>query len=130
MIVLACLTDITQSLDYIARKSFKHVENQHKPLTYNQIKELNEIQDSLSMLINNIEKCFSEKDYNGLAQEIAKKEQINSLITAKIDSQIARTRSNETSPKNTTLFFNILLESKDLLNSTIKVSEEYYKSSK
>ena len=82
------------------------------------------------MLLNNIEKCFSEKDYNGLAQEIAKKEQINSLITAKIDSQIARTRSNETSPKNTTLFFNILLESKDLLNSTIKVSEEYYKSSK
>ncbi len=130
MIVLACLTDITQSLDYIARKSFKHVENQHKPLTYNQIKELNEIQDSLSMLLNNIEKCFSEKDYNGLVQEIAKKEQINSLITAKIDSQIARTRSNETSPKNTTLFFNILLESKDLLNSTIKVSEEYYKSSK
>jgi phosphate/sulfate permease len=130
MIVLACLTDITQSLDYIARKSFKHVENQHKPLTYNQIKELNEIQDSLSMLLNNIEKCFSEKDYNGLAQEIAKKEQINSLITAKIDIQIARTRSNETSPKNTTLFFNILLESKDLLNSTIKVSEEYYKSSK
>src|SRR5210317_1486262 len=52
MIVLACLTDITQSLDYIARKSLKHVENQHKPLTYNQIKELNEVQDSLSMLLN------------------------------------------------------------------------------
>ena len=131
MIVLACLTDIAQSLDYIARKSFKHIENQHKSLTYNQSKELNEIQEALNTLLTNIEKKFLEKNFKGLSEEISKKNEINALITAKIDSQIARTRSsNETSPKNTTLFFNILLESKDLLNSIIRVSEEYSRSSK
>jgi FlaG/FlaF family flagellin (archaellin) len=130
MIVLACLTDIAQSLDYIARKSFKHIENQHKSLTYNQSKELNEIQEALNTLLTNIEKKFLEKNFKGLSEEISKKNEINALITAKIDSQIARTRSNETSPKNTTLLFNILLESKDLLNSIIRVSEEYSRSSK
>ncbi|MEK9750209.1 MAG: inorganic phosphate transporter [Flavobacteriaceae bacterium] len=130
MIVLACLTDIAQSLDYIARKSFKHIENQHKPLTYNQCKDLNEIQEEFSKLLINIEKCFLEKNFKGLSQVVSKKKEINALITIKIDNQIARTRSSETSPKNTTLFFNILLEAKDLLNSIISVSEEYYRSSK
>lgn len=130
MIVLACLTDIAQSLDYIARKSFKHIENQHKPLTYNQSKDLYEIQEEFSKLLIIIEKCFLEKNFKGLSQEVLKKNEINALITLKIDNQIARTRSSETSPKNTTLFFNILLEAKDLLNSIISVSEEYYRSSK
>ncbi len=130
MIVLACLTDIAQSLDYIARKSFKHIENQHKPLTYNQSKDLYEIQEEFSKLLIIIEKCFLEKNFKGLSQEVSKKNEINALITLKIDNQIARTRSSETSPKNTTLFFNILLEAKDLLNSIISVSEEYYRSSK
>ena len=38
--VLGYLTDITQSLDYIGKVSHKHINNNHKKLKYNQIKEL------------------------------------------------------------------------------------------
>jgi len=48
----------------------------------------------------------------------------------KIDTQIERTRSEESSPKNTTLYFNILLETKDLVNSIMNLMEEYYSSYK
>lgn len=57
---------------------------------------------------------------------IAQKEELGSFISEKIDAQIDRTRTEESSPKNTTLYFNILLETKDLLNSIMSLMDEYY----
>ena len=58
------------------------------------------------------------------------KEIDGSFISEKINAQINRTRTEESSPKNTTLYFNILLETKDLLNSIMSLMEEYYSSYK
>lgn len=127
--VLAYLTDIAQSLEYIAKKSYKHVENHHKPLRYNQIKDLQEIEAVLINCLNNIEVIFEQKNYQNLGGCLAKKDDMLQLISEKIDDQIARTRTEESSPKNTTLYFNILLESKDLVKSIMNVVEEYHSSS-
>jgi hypothetical protein len=51
------------------------------------------------------------------------------LISEKIDVQIARTRKEEVSPKNTTLYFNLLLETKDLVKAVMRLVEEYHNSS-
>jgi len=61
---------------------------------------------------------------------IAQKQDLINFISEKIDAQIERTRTEESSPKNTTLYFNILLETKDLLNSIMSLMEEYYSSYK
>ena len=37
-----------------------------------------------------------------------------------------RTRTEESSPKNTTLYFSVLIETKDLLSATMNLLEEYY----
>jgi hypothetical protein len=50
------------------------------------------------------------------------------LVTQKIQRQVERTRSDESSPKNTTLYFSLLLETKDLLTATMNLLEEYHKS--
>ena len=47
-----------------------------------------------------------------------------------IEKQIKRTRDEESSPKNTTLYFSLLLETKDLLTALMNLVEEYYKSSR
>ena len=39
---------------------------------------------------------------------------------------MARTRNEESSPKNTTLYFSILLETKDLMNATMSLLDEYH----
>jgi len=128
--VLAYLTDITQSLEYMAKKSFKHVENHHKPLKYNQIKDLTEIQGSISSVLSKIQVSFSNDSYRELGIIIEEKESLLALISEKTDNQIKRTRSEESSPKNTALYFNLLLESKDLVKSIFSVSEEYFNSAK
>jgi Na+/phosphate symporter len=128
--ILAYLTDITQSLEYMAKKSFKHVENHHKPLKYNQIKDLMEIQESISSVLSKIQVTFSNDNYKELGIVIEEKDSLLSLISEKTDNQIKRTRTEESSPKNTTLYFNLLLESKDLVKSIFSVSEEYFNSAK
>ncbi|MEZ4874864.1 MAG: inorganic phosphate transporter [Flavobacteriaceae bacterium] len=126
--ILAYLTDIAQSLDFISKKSHKHVHNNHKALRFNQIKELQEIDDTLGTLLTEIEGIFNEKKFDRIKMVIDKKADIMAGISQKIEKQIARTRTEESSPKNTTLYFNILLETKDLVKAIMNLMEEYYNS--
>ena len=49
------------------------------------------------------------------------------IVDDKIEAQISRTRTTEEgSPKNTTLYFSLLLETKDLLSATTGLLEEYH----
>ena len=56
--VLSHLQDITQSLEYIAKVTHKHVSNNHKKLKFNQIKELQEIYEKLDLLFNDTQNAF------------------------------------------------------------------------
>ena len=128
--ILAYLTDIAQSLDFISKKSYKHVNNQHQKLKFNQFKDLKEIEDRLSFLYKEIIDVFLSRKFERISFIIAQKEELVAFISEKINAQINRTRTEESSPKNTTLYFNILLETKDLLNSIMSLMEEYYSSYK
>ncbi|GAB5401093.1 MAG: inorganic phosphate transporter [Aureisphaera sp.] len=128
--VLAYLTDIAQSLEFISKKSFKHVNNNHKKLKYKQITELQNIDETLEGLLNEIVEVFDSRKFERISYVIAQKEQILNNISEKIQTQIDRTRAEESSPKNTTLYFNILLETKDLVNGIMNLMEEYYTSYK
>jgi phosphate/sulfate permease len=128
--ILAYLTDIAQSLDFISKKSYKHVNNQHQKLKFNQFKDLKEIEDRLAHLYKEIIDVFMSRKFERISFIIAQKEELVSFISEKIDAQIDRTRTEESSPKNTTLYFNILLETKDLLNSIMSLMDESYSSSK
>jgi len=130
IIILAYLTDIAQSLEFISKKSYKHVNNQHQKLKFNQFKDLKEIEDRLDILYKEIIDIFNSRKFERISFVIAQKKELLGLISVKIDTQIERTRSEESSPKNTTLYFNILLETKDLVNSIINLMEEYYSSYK
>jgi len=128
--ILGHLTDIAQSLEYISKKSYKHVNNNHKPLRYNQITDLKEIDDTLSSLLGKIDKIFTEKKFEEISAIVASKEEIMNSISEKIEKQVSRTRTEESSPKNTTLYFNILLETKELMNAIMNLMEEYNSSYK
>ena len=128
--ILAYLTDMTQSLDFISKKSFKHVNNNHRKLKFTQIKDLQEIDNSLDGLLVEIEEIFNSRNFEGIEAVLSKREEISTLISDKIKTQIDRTRTEEESPKNTSLYFNILLETKDLVSSIMNLIDEYFTSYK
>ena len=61
---------------------------------------------------------------------LPKQDSFKASIKEKIESQIKRTRTEESSQKNTSLYFNILLEVKDLTTSIFNLIDEYYSSFK
>jgi len=124
--VLAYLTDIAQSVEFISKKSYKHVNNQHEKLMFKQYKDLMEIDDRLNLMYSEIIEIFNAKRFERISIVLAQRQEIMGLISEKIEAQIDRTRLEESSPKNTTLYFNILLETKDLVNSTMNLMDEYY----
>ena len=129
IMVLANLTDVVQSLEFIAKKSYKHIDNNHSSLSKGQIKDLKEIQTELSSVVSGIEQAFVNKEFGDLGKCLEQETGILNIISEKIDIQILRTRKDEVSPKNTTLYFNLLLETKDLVKSIMKLVDEYHNSS-
>ena len=127
ILILDYLQDISQSISYISKASFKHVNNNHKNLKKSQIAELKEIDTELSKMLTKIEKAFETKDFEHLGSIISDKQELLQQVTDSIEKQVSRIRKEktETSPKNTKLFFGILLETKDLLTAIMNLLEVY-----
>ena len=119
--ILAYLQDIAESLQYISKITYKHINNNHTNLTFNQIRELQEIDSELNALYDEIQYIFSNDNLKELNKVIDKKQELYSSLKQKIDIQISRTKKDESSPKNTTLYFSILIESKDLVEKTMNL---------
>ena len=126
LLVLGHLQDITQSIEFISATSYKHVNNNHKHLKPSSISDLNSINDKLQVLFDKIEKDFNDKSFHNLAAIIDAKQEIFDHVSESLDKQIARIRTEETSPKNSTLYFGILLETKDLISALMSLLQLYH----
>tara|TARA_R110002050_G_scaffold48356_3_gene112484 strand:+ start:41120 stop:43420 length:2301 start_codon:yes stop_codon:yes gene_type:complete len=124
--ILGYLQDMAQSLEYISKVSHKHIHNNHKKLKYNQIKELKEIDAKLESVFNATKMAFDTKSFEQIGVILKNKNEAFDLVSQKIEKQVARTRTEESSPKNTTLYFSLLQETKDLLVATMNLLELYY----
>ncbi len=124
--ILGYLQDITQSLGYISKVSHKHINNNHTKLKFSQVKELKAIDDKLEVLFLDTEAAFKSRSFEQIGAIINKKAEVYALVKEKIQKQVERTRTDESSPKNTTLYFSLLLETKDLLNAIMNLLEEYH----
>jgi len=123
------LNNISQSLEYISKMCYDHVANNHNKLRYTQLRDLREVKEQFErdffIYTEDSIKNFSAEDITEL---LDKKDQLENNITAKINSHVTDTRNEGSSPKNTTLYFSLLLESKDFLNAVTLLITEYYKS--
>ena len=125
--LLGSLQDITQSIEYISKISHKHINNNHRKLTLNQIRDLLDIEEVMSELFETVSSTFKNKSFNDIETINLTKNKTIGLLEEKIQSQISRTRTlEEKSPKNTTLYFSILQESKDLMKALTSLIEDYY----
>ncbi|MDG1398417.1 MAG: inorganic phosphate transporter, partial [Polaribacter sp.] len=131
--VLGYLQDVAQSISYISRASYKHVNNNHKNLKKGQLKDLKAIDNKLSSLLIKINEIFKNRTFDDLDNVLIEKQALLVDVSNSIEKQVARIRTDETSPKNTTLYFSVLLETKDLIGalmSLLQTYEEFHLSTK
>ncbi len=125
ILTLGHLQDIAQSISYISKVSFKHVNNQHKNLKKPQIDDLKTINKDLTGLLSEVSKSFEGSNFANLATVTKGKRELLKEVSKSIEKQVARIRTEETSPKNTTLYFSILLETQDLITAFLRLLEMY-----
>ncbi|MDO9260341.1 MAG: inorganic phosphate transporter, partial [Flavobacteriaceae bacterium] len=125
IMVLGYLQDITQSISYISKSSHKHVQNNHPNLKPSQIEDLKHINTELSEMLKAIEEAFGIQSFEVLSNIINEKQDLFNDVTNSIEKQVSRIRTEESSPKNTTLYFGILLETKDLINAIMNILHLY-----
>lgn len=133
IMVLGYLQDVAQSISYISRASYKHVNNNHKNLKKGQLNDLKQIDEELSALLLKVADVFEKRTFDNLGDILIEKQELFTNVTASIEKQVARIRTDETSPKNTTLYFSLLLETKDLISglmNLLNTYEEFYLSTK
>jgi len=133
ILVLGYLQDVAQSISYISRASFKHVNNNHKNLKKGQLKDLKGIDNHLSDLLSKVSDAFTNRAFDDLDAVLVEKQELLSDVSDSIEKQVARIRAEESSPKNTTLYFSILLETQDLMSalmSLLQLYQEFHLSTK
>ena len=125
--VIGSIQDVAQSSSLIAKVSHRHVNNNHKGLKKKQAVELLEINDKLVRLLDEIRAVFDSRTFNMIVPTIIdEKQALLTSVEESIQRQVERTRTEESSPKNTTLYFSILLETKDLITANINILNLYY----
>jgi len=130
IVLLSYIEDLANDLDYIISKSYKHIDNDHQKLKLSQIRDLKEIHDFTKSIFKDSMETFDNNSISDIDLILKKRNEIKGKIQEKINSQIELTRKVETSPKNTTLYFNILLKSKDIYKIKVNLIEEFYNSYK
>ncbi|SNR53126.1 inorganic phosphate transporter [Lutibacter flavus] len=123
--VIGDLQDIAQSVSFISKVSHKHIHNNHKGLKANQAKELKEISGKLNHLFGKIRVIFDSRSFGQIESIIEEKQGLLNDVSSYAQKQVERTRTSESSPKNTTLYFSILLETEDLIKATMDLLELY-----
>jgi phosphate/sulfate permease len=123
--VIGDLQDMAQSTNFIAKVSHKHINNNHKALKKNQAEELKEISDKLSSLFSKVRAVFDSRSFDQLGSLLEEKQLLLDNVREYIQIQVERTRTTESSPKNTTLYFSLLLETKDLIKASMSLLEVY-----
>lgn len=129
------MQDLLQSVDLIVNAATTHVKNNHKPLTKEQFQKFNGIKIKLDKYIDYIQEVikngnFSQKSLDDI--RVLKAEFLREIENA-TSQQITGIMDKKYGFKNTSLYFTILLELKDLSAITarfIKLYSRIYKEGK
>ncbi|MDM1395814.1 inorganic phosphate transporter [Myroides odoratimimus] len=123
VLTLGYLQDMIKSINFIAQNSYTHIDNNHKKLKFNQIRDLKLIDKKLQILFDKVIVLFTEEKFSEIEEILQEKDDLIATVDKLIQKQIIRIRTTETSPKNSKLYFSILFETDDLIKSTIGLLE-------
>lgn len=125
--ILQYLHDLSEDLTYLSKISYNHVNNNHRKLKLAQIRELMNVETHLKNTFREAREAFKLKQNIKEFQDVLfEKNKIFELIDEKINTQIERTRAEETSPKSTALYFNFLIRTKELITHKFELVDKYY----
>ena len=125
MKILGGLENITLSMQTITKSTYKHFNNNHRGLTYNQLRELKELEDDMNNFFKKIVQTFEKQKYEEIKSIFTIKESLIKSLNKKIKSQVSQTKDKDSGPRNTRLYFEFLNKTKSIVSEYLKILELY-----
>ena len=119
MQVIDYVRETVNCLIHIAQSVFEYIDNNHPPLTSIQIEELNEFSDQFNSFYKDVLEILSQNVFENMDKLASQQQELIDLITKMNKRQLKRIKNQENGTKNSTLYINILSESKSLLLHTL-----------
>ena len=125
MKILGGLENITLSMQTITKSTYKHFNNNHRGLTYNQLRELKELEDDMNNFFKKIVQTFEKQKYEEIKSIFSIKESLTKSLNKKIKLQVSRTKDKDSGPRNTRLYFEFLNKTQNIVSEYLKILELY-----
>jgi len=110
--------DMVQSVQLIVNSCFDHVKNMHLPLTKDQRDGLNALNHDMQEYLSQAVALLQQTSHKQMKDYVKCKRKLLDRILELIDFQIRSVRKKDKNKRTDTLFFNLLLECKDMVTTT------------
>lgn len=131
--VIDYVREAMHCLYYIAQPAFKHVDNNHKPLTEKQEETLNSVNPLLSNYINVVVKSISESNYSDSQAIIDLAAETSTSITKLRKKHLKTIKKEPGSTRTNLLYLDTLNETKNLIlniNNVYKAFRDFSEENK
>ena len=126
--------EISKSLKAMAESSYEYIDNNHAALSKDQIDDLKQMYNTLSMSFQKFGKMIDSSNFTGFDEITNLRDLITELYVKFTKRQIKRVKENETTTRGSILFLNLINESKiialqssNLMKSQRNFSQQYSK---
>jgi len=114
------IQDLIQSMHFVSKMSKEYVDNTHSELTTGQKEDLEQLRNVMVNLMNDMQKAIVSRDMPQL-RRLYKTTNLDSTLEKAINNQVVRIQKDESSSKNSRMYLSLLLETKDIEESLIKL---------
>lgn len=113
--VVDYVNEVTKALVHITRPGFNHIDNNHSGFSQEQISDLKEIEEKVSIIYGMINHMLKEDDYSKIDQTLLLRDSLFEEFAQVIKRQIARIKTGDTSTRTSMLYLDIISETKTMV---------------
>lgn len=113
--ILDYIREITHCLRFIVDPVYEYLDNNHPPLIPEQVKDMQELDESISKFFNDIQHIIKKEKYKNLDKLIERQQYILNQIASMKKKQIKLIKTEMVGTRNTLLYLNVLSETKNLV---------------
>ena len=113
--ILDYLREIAHCLKYIADPVYEHLDNNHPPLIPDQVKDLHDLNESISTFYNYILNVTKKQNFRDIDSIFTQQQSILDLIAKMKKKQVKLIKAELVGTRNTLMYMNLLAETKNLI---------------
>lgn len=113
--VVDYICEVTKALLHCTRPAYEHINNNHRGLSGEQIKDLKQINDQVDNIFATINAMLRKRDFEHLDSVMDMRDMLFYTIAECIKKQIKRLKEADASTKASALYFNLLNETKTMV---------------